>query len=134
MTRRESRESAFALAYELSVNEMTLDELLEVSGESQDINVDDFAISILDYLINNKDYIDGLIKPHLRNWTIARIPKVLLAIIRISCVQMVYFEDLSDNIIINEAVELSKKFGDDEDYSFVNGVLGHISSEIQKES
>ena len=71
--------------------------------------------------------IDKNIRDNLKGWDIKRVSKVSLAILRMSCAEIFHVQKASDSTIINEAVEISKKYGDDDDYIFINGLLGSIS-------
>ena len=72
--------------------------------------------------------IDEQILSKLKNWTIARIFKIDLAILRLAIYEIIY-TDTPYKVAINEAVELAKKYGNDESYTFVNGVLREIAKE-----
>ncbi|MCR4588674.1 MAG: transcription antitermination factor NusB [Lachnospiraceae bacterium] len=67
--------------------------------------------------------IDGMLNEKATGWTTARMGKVDLTILRVAVYEMLYDDDIPVNVAINEAVELAKKFGQDESSSFVNGVL-----------
>ena len=67
----------------------------------------------------------------LKNWSTSRISKVCGAILRLSAAEMMYSHEEMDSVVINEAVEICKKFAGDNDYQFVNGVLGAISKELR---
>ena len=136
MTRRESRESAFQVVFSFSINNIDLDEVIELTYEFSDVELDDFAINIIRATLGHIAEIDLMLQPHLKGWSIKRISKTSLAIIRISCAQIFYWDEIDkpleghERIVINEAVEISKKFGNDDDYLFVNGVLGSIVRNI----
>ena len=68
--------------------------------------------------------VDDLISAHLRNWTMERLPRVSLTVLRLGLAEMLYGDEKKPGVVINEAVELTKKYGADEDYQFVNGLLG----------
>lgn len=70
--------------------------------------------------------IDGLIESKLVNWTISRIPKVNLAVLRNAVYELIYRDDIPVSVSINEAVDLAKRFGDEEAGVFVNGILGNL--------
>ena len=74
--------------------------------------------------------IDALITKHLDSWELYRINKVDLAILRISVYPLLYQKDLHPSIVINEAVDISKEFGSDDSYKFVNAVLDNIKKEL----
>lgn len=127
MTRRESRKTAFSLIFQLPVNRMDYNELLEVASEDEELELDAFCLQLLKDTIDHLDEIDASIKPHLNKWSIQRLPKVSLAILRLSCAQLFYQPELPDSVVINEAVELAKTFGADDEYAFVNGALRSIN-------
>ncbi|MEG1650974.1 MAG: transcription antitermination factor NusB [Oscillospiraceae bacterium] len=131
MTRRESRKTAFSLVFQLPVNELSYGELLDISSEDEEIVLDDFCLEIVKNTVDCLLQIDEEIKPHLKKWTINRLPMVSLAILRISCAQLMYMTDLPDSVVINEAVELAKEFGNDDEYAFVNGTLRSINNSLK---
>ena len=132
MSRKTARESAFKAIFEIPfhINETPAD-------------IINFGISYDEYKLNNKsdaDYftnitttcfenvtdIDDKISSSLKNWTIDRISKVNLSILRLAVCEIMYIEDIPFQVSINEAVELAKKYSDDDAPSFVNGVLASI--------
>ena len=78
-------------------------------------------------IIDKLDDIDKKISEVSKGWTIDRIGKVELAILRLAVYEIVYDENIPTSVAINEAVELSKKFGPQESYSFVNGILARFA-------
>lgn len=130
MKRRTARENAFIAAFEESFQPGTMQEIIDFSRESgnEELEVDAFGESLLRLLVLHRDEVDKLIEPKLKNWKMNRIPRVCLIVLELAVAEMAFGgeEDL-DSVIINEAVELAKKFGGEEDYQFVNGVLGTIA-------
>ena len=126
MNRRKARENAFIAQFAASFGgEVEKPE----EGEAPEYELDDFSQGLLDLYDAHAAEIDAEIENHLKGWRVQRIQKVSLAILRNSVAEMLYTGEDLDSVIINEAVELSKKFGDDQDYQFINGVLGSISRE-----
>lgn len=74
--------------------------------------------------------LDETINRHSEKWTTQRMPKPDLAILRLATAEILYSKDIPDAVSIDEAVEMSKKFGCDSSHKFVNGVLGNISKEV----
>ena len=74
----------------------------------------------------HREETDQLIASKLKNWTLARLPRVSAAILRLAVAEMRYSGQDMDSVVINEAVELAKKYAGDDDYQFINGVLGAI--------
>ncbi len=70
--------------------------------------------------------IDECIQNHLKTWTLARLATLDRSILRIACCELLFFPDIPPKVSINEAVEIAKKYCDDESGRFVNGVLDAI--------
>jgi N utilization substance protein B len=75
------------------------------------------------------DELDGVIENFLREWTIDRISRVDLALMRLSIYEMLCEKDVPLGAAVNEAVELAKEYGADESPAFINGVLGNVARE-----
>ena len=82
-------------------------------------------------LLNHKEEIDEIIKNSLINWTIDRVSKVNLTIVRLAIAEMLYINDVPEVVAINEAIELTKKYSDDKSVSFVNGALDKAFKNIK---
>ncbi|MDR1802686.1 MAG: transcription antitermination factor NusB [Treponema sp.] len=76
--------------------------------------------------IENIDAVDSMIKKHLENWEIKRLNRVDLAVLRMSVFSLMFQTDIHPSIVIDEAVDISKEYGTDDSYRFVNGVLDSI--------
>ena len=76
--------------------------------------------------IENISAVDKIIQSHLENWEMARLNRVDLAVLRISSYTLMFQSDIPPSVVIDEAVEISKEFGTDDSYRFVNGVLDSI--------
>ena len=131
MTRREARELAFVLLFERSFGELSVKEILEASAEARDVAADDFALRLAEGAEVRFEELDDLIAQNARNWSTERISRVALAIMRLAIYEMQYEENIPVSVSINEAVELAKKYGGDEDASFINGVLGGVARSVE---
>ena len=76
--------------------------------------------------IEHIEEIDSVIKSHLTNWDFDRLNKVDLAILRISVYPLLYQKDIHSSIIIDEAIDISKEFGSDDSFKFINAILDAI--------
>lgn len=85
-----------------------------------------YFLDVIHGVHTHEKELDASIARHAKGWTIERMPKVDLSIMRLSCYEMGHREDIPGSVSINEAVELAKKYGDDNSKSFVNGVLGKV--------
>ena len=78
----------------------------------------------------NKETIDALINKHAKNWTVNRMAKVDLAILRLAICEILYMCEVPVKVSINEAVELAKIYCDNKSPKFINGILGSAVNEI----
>ena len=128
ISRYKAREQGFILIFERLFNDDSLEEIIANAEESRDLTVNEYALKLARGVDEEKDYIDGLISEKLKKgWTIKRISKPSLAILRLAVYEMKFRGDVPDSVAINEAVELAKKYTVDES-KFINGVLGAIAS------
>ncbi len=132
ISRRDSREQAFVLLFELdfSKDEFSLDVVLENAVESRDLEFSPYAVQAAKGVMDNKERIDGLISSNLKQgWKLTRISKVSLAVLRLAVYEMLFEDEIPPSVSINEGVELAKKYTVDES-PFVNGVLGSVYREL----
>ena len=128
--KRKAREQAFIILFEKSFNsELTIDEILNIAVESEVIEKNKMTADIVRKAEEHIDEIDGVIEKNLKGWSKQRISKVSLALLRMAVCEMKYFDKVPVSVSINEAVEICKVYGSDEDKGFVNGILGSIARE-----
>ena len=82
-------------------------------------------------LKENKDKIDELINKYAKNWSVNRMPKVDLSILRLAICELVFIEEIPSKVSINEAIELAKLYCDDKAPKFINGILGSVVNEFE---
>ena len=130
MPRRQARENAFLLAFAQTFGELPLEEALDANREKDEEHpVDGFGACLLRAYYDHSAEVDDLIRAHLRGWTMERIPRVSITVLRLAIAEMLYGAEHKPSVAINEAVELAKKYGAEEDYQFVNGLLGSVARE-----
>ncbi len=133
MNRSEIREEAFKLIYSLEIQKKEpIEEQIELYIESNGI-YDKKAIEYIEDAVKgiekNKEVITEKIEKNLKqDWKIDRISKVDLAILKLAIYEINY-KDIPFKVVINEAVELAKKYGEDNSKNFVNGILASIVKE-----
>ncbi len=127
MTRRKAREEAFFLIFEFSFSGESVDDMIANAVEGRELEIDPFAYSLAKNTIDQVQKIDLIVEQYATKWKKNRISKVSLALLRLALYEMWYEDSIPESVSINEAVELAKKFGGEEDSSFVNGVLGAVS-------
>ena len=126
MTRREAREAAFALLFDNTFSDDGMAAVIESAEESDLLQVDDFALRLANGAADRQEELDGRIEAAAHKWSMQRISRVALAIMRLALYEILYEEEIPTSVSINESVELAKKYGCDEEATFVNGVLGGI--------
>ena len=131
MNRHEARETAFIVLFEkLFRPEDSIDEIISSAKESEFFEANDYILNVAEKVGEKADEIDALIEKNLVGWTIKRISKVSLAVLRLAVCEILYFDDIPVSVSINEAVEITKKYSTVQDASFVNGVLGSVSKSV----
>ena len=130
MTRTEMREETFKVMYSLSnIKEKEVEEQIEIYLESNEINEEKtikFIKETTNGIYANISVIDEEISKYLKDdWTIRRISKMDLAILRIAIYELKE-TSIPFKVIINEAVELSKKYAEEKSRKFVNGILASV--------
>ena len=133
LPRRESRERAFLAAFSTTFQPDAPQEALQAHEDSGEAALDAYGRRLLAILLEHGEQIDAVITAHLKGWTLARLPRVSLTAMRIALAEMLYGEEKKPGVAINEAVELVKKYGSDNDYQFVNGLLGAVAREQDPE-
>ena len=130
MKRRELREHIFELLFRIEFNSteempeqqrLFLEELGEAEPKDQEYIKEKYA-----KIVEKLPQIDELLNEASYGWKVSRMGKADLTILRLAVYEMQYDEDVPVGVAVNEAVELSKKFGGDESPAFINGVLGKI--------
>lgn len=107
---------------QVELNETQLSQMIDM----------DYSNEVVNAIKDNKENIDELINKYAKNWTVNRMAKVDLAILRLAICEMLYIENIPTKVSINEAIELSKLYCDDKSPKFINGILGSIVSETSE--
>lgn len=134
MKRKETREEAVKIAYSMDVNKafnsFDLQEYLE-HFELTEMDMD-YLKHTISSMIENLEEIDKYITDNSKDWKINRIAKVDLAVLRVALSEILYNKTIPESVSINEAVEISKKFSNEDSHKFINGILGTVVRSIKK--
>ena len=134
MGRTELREMAFKLVYSLEIhNNVNLDEQINLYIQENEIKSQKSISYIKDIIYgidkNKKDIIE-IIKLCLDSkWSIERISKINLSILKLTIYEIKY-KELPYKVVINEGVELAKKYGEETSSKFINGALAKVVNEL----
>ncbi len=133
MTRTKARELAFYIVFEHSFSSESVEAIIENSTMARDVEVPEFSKKLASGVILNKQSLDEKITEYSKGWTVERISRVSLAILRLAVFEMLYSEDVPVSVAINEAVNLCKTYAGEEEYAFVNGILGAVARSSSEE-
>lgn len=133
--RRKARESALALLYSSEITALDASSIAEQgSYPDDDIDVSEYAELLLKGIADHIEEIDEHLSTTSENWALDRMPIVDRAILRLAVYEMLFADDVPVSVAINEAVELAKIYGgEDESSRFVNGVLGRIARSLESD-
>lgn len=131
--RTKARRCAAQALYTSSIRNIDVHTLIDQSLlDCLEIPLSDYALMLLDGIEEHRSELDERISSVSENWTIDRMPLMDLNILRIALFEMLYVEDVPISVSINEAVELAKDFGgDDNSPKFINGMLGNIARKME---
>ena len=129
MKRSEAREQAFWALFEQAVVGGTGEEIMSAAAEARDLKPNAFTRREVLGVEANQAAIDEMIGRHIRGWSLNRLSKVTLALLRLAVYEIVYDREIPESVSINEAVELAKKYGGQDDAAYLNGVLSSVVRE-----
>lgn len=93
-----------------------------------------FAWELVEGVWERQQEIDALLAKHSQNWRVERMGKVEVTLLRLALFELGFRPDIPARVTINEAIELSKQFGDEGSRAFVNGILDAVSKELEKKT
>ena len=129
MNRTESREQAFKLLYSMEIQKEASPEQIDLYLENNEITNEQTIQYIKDIWTGTNKYKDEIKEKISKNlkkdWYIERLSKVNLSLLKLAIYEML-FKKLPFKVVINEVIELAKKYGEDNSASFINGVLASI--------
>lgn len=133
MTRKQAREEAFILIFEKEFNDYALEDILSLAEEVRDLKADEYIKNVFFGVFENLEKIDEIISQNAVGWSIKRITKTALAILRLAIYEIKFYSEIPVSVSINEAVELAKKYATKEDASFINGILSTVAKQNEDE-
>ncbi len=133
MNREVIREKTMQMIYQMEIAGKFDYSELNVMEEDMNILNKKQAVEALTAVKEHIAEIDEKIASNIDNWSFDRISKTDLAILRTAVCEMMFMDSIPKAVSINEAVKLSKKYGDEKSYKFVNSVLAKIDKSLEKE-
>lgn len=130
--RREARELTVQILYALDSTGFTgINGTLQTFREEQPeifSRVREFAEALVQGVVANRTVIDEAIKDRSKNWSLSRMPRVDLNVMRMAVYELMFRADIPKKVSINEAIEIVRRYGDKESPAFVNGILDEIEA------
>ena len=134
MDRKTARAQAMKLIYEWEMGgeggDATFENLLEITPGEKEF---DFMNALVEGVKANVEAIDGELSAFVRGWSLDRLTRVDLAILRIATWELTQAET-SERVVINEAVELANQYSTDKAGGFINGVLGNLGRSLDEDA
>ena len=133
--RTAARKNAAQVLYSGAIRNVSAFDLLEEGTMTcLEKEISDYAYDLVKGVEEHKDELDKKLDSISKNWSVSRMPLMDLAILRIALYEMLYVDMVPISVSINEAVEMAKEFGGEDDSpKFVNGMLGNVARELEGE-
>lgn len=125
--RHEARERAVHLLYESELKSRSASDVLG----SQVIASDPFTAVLVNGVAETQAELDDLIGSLARGWTLQRMPRLDLVILRVACYELAYCQDIPTGAVLSEAVDLAGRYGTDDSSRFVNGLLANAARQLR---
>ncbi|HBL36391.1 MAG TPA: transcription antitermination factor NusB [Firmicutes bacterium] len=134
MSRRLARELAFYVLFQSDLGQVPWHDAMERLMDEYELAAEDGAFfqELTGGAMTKLGEIDGLLLRYSQDWPLARMASTDRNLLRLAVYELLYRNDIPLEVTVNEAVELAKKFGDEDSGKFVNGVLGTVIREIRK--
>jgi transcription antitermination protein NusB len=132
--RRQAREAAMQIWYQVDIGRMTPTEALATYWETHQAATDivDFSRVLVEGTASKQDALDALLAEHSAHWRLERMAAVDRNILRVATYELLHCRDIPTKVTINEAIEIAKKFGTEESGAFINGILDHIAKSVDQ--
>lgn len=135
LTRHQLREVAFQVNFSMLYSEnveieTAIENVLDLYETQDNQGIPQYVTLVVTGVKEHQDELDSIIEKHLKRWTVNRIAKTDLVILRLALFEMLYISDIPAKVSLNEALEIAKTFSDDESRRFINGVLSSAMNEM----
>ncbi len=132
--RRKARERALQVLYQMDVSGTGAEEALESASEEAEERPTPAVRKYLGDLVlgvtQNRQVIDEIIQRHSANWRVDRMARVDRNVLRMATFELMHQPEVPPKVVLNEAIEIAKRFGSEESGAFINGILDKVAREI----
>jgi N utilization substance protein B len=131
--RRKSREILFRALFEAELGQEDVRELLDFVLGRYHLTEDgrDYAVGVAERLATQREAIDGRIRARLVNWELKRLSAVVRTILRLAVAELLEPSEVPARVVLDQAIEMARRYGEDGSESFVNGILDPIANELR---
>ena len=134
MSRREAREKAVQVLYQMDMRDIPLEEAMNtVLEEDPQFQGREFLDLLVEGVLTHQSSLDQAVQKYLRSWSLDRLGLVDRAVLRIAAYEILYMDDIPSKVSLNEALELTRSFGMEESVKYINAVLANLVKEKAEE-
>lgn len=130
MNRTQSREQAFIFLFESTFGFNTAEEIIDNAKLAREVKISEFSGKLFSGVLENIEKIDFYIEENIKHWSKDRLTRTAISVLRLAIFEMMFLKETPKSVVINEAVEIAKKYSTKEEASYVNGVLGAIANNL----
>ena len=133
--RRKAREAALQILFQTEFNDNSLEDILSLfwKNKKADKDMKGFSRALVESVLAHKDEIDRSIQSVSEHWRLSRMTVIDRCILRMAVCELIFDEDIAPAIVINEAIEIAKKYSGKKAVDFINGILDAIKRNAEKE-
>jgi N utilization substance protein B len=132
--RRKARESALQILFQLEFNDTQVEEIIAQfwKDKKSSKEIREYATWLVKGIITHREEINKLIQSISDHWRLSRMALIDRNILRTAVFELLYEENIAPAVVINEAIEIAKKYSNDEAAAFVNGILDAVRKKLEK--
>jgi len=124
--RTKARKRALDVLFECELRSLPLGDTLAERLAAGDPPVNDYTVTLVEGIVENRERIDDLLASHSVGWTLERMPVVDRNLLRIGAYEILYVDGVPDAVAVSEAVNLARELSTDESPAFINGLLSRL--------
>lgn len=133
--RRKAREAALQVLFQTEFNDSPVKNILSLfwKNKKSDKEMREFSRALVENVLEHKDEIDSVIQSVSEHWRVSRMTVIDRCILRMAVCEFAFVENTEPAVVINEAIEIAKKYSSKEAATFINGILDAVKKNTEKE-
>lgn len=135
--RRKGREIAVQILYQMEMKAASPKEVQGLFWRGEEATTEEvrqFSTDLVEGIYRNRSEIDHMLEKHSIHWKLARMAVVDRNILRLGVYELLYLHDVPTSVVLNEAIEIAKKFGTEDSGAFINGILDNVAKDVRSKS